>query len=143
MNIDFFLFVRNPVGDGLSTLLLREHIANSLEIIFDIGFVRITLVNPRLTERLTIDLSLSYEDVRSGHTATIPHMAIVELKQDGNSLSTAKRLMRDMRIPPLKVSKYCLGTALTVEAIKKNRMKQKLRDIEKRIGYGRLTLSHA
>lgn len=101
-------------------------------------FVRITLVNPRLTERLTIDLSLSYEDVRSGHTATIPHMAIVELKQDGNSLSTAKRLMRDMRIPPFKVSKYCLGTTLTVDGIKHNRFKEKIREIHKRLS----TLTH-
>lgn len=97
-------------------------------------FVRITLVNPRLTERLTIDLMLSYEDVRSGHTATIPRMAIVELKQDGNTLSVAKRIMRDMRIQPLKVSKYCLGTTLTVDGIKHNRFKLKLRDIEKRLG---------
>ena len=96
-------------------------------------FVRITLVNPHLTERLTIDLALSYEDVRTGRAATIEHMAIVELKQDGNTLSTAKRIMRDMRIPPLKVSKYCLGTTLTVEGIKSNRFKQKIRDIEKRL----------
>jgi hypothetical protein len=70
-------------------------------------------------------------------------MAIIEIKQDGNIRSSMKDILRQMRITPLKVSKYCLGTALTVEAIKKNRMKQKLRDIEKRIGYGRLTLSHA
>lgn len=97
-------------------------------------FVRITLVNRLLTERLTIDLALGYEDVRSHSAATVRHMAIVELKQDGNSVSTLKLIMRDMRIAPLKVSKYCLGTALTVDDIKKNRFKLKLRDIEKRLG---------
>lgn len=97
-------------------------------------FTRITLVNKELTERLTIDLCLSYEDVRKRRTATIEQMAIVELKQDGNTLSTMKRILRDMRIAPLKVSKYCLGTALTVEGIKKNRFKLKLRDIRKRLG---------
>ena len=96
-------------------------------------FVRITLVNTRLTERLTIDLALSYEDVRSGNSAAIERMAIVELKQDGNTLSTAKRLLRDMRIQPLKVSKYCLGTTLTVEGIKNNRFKEKIREIHKRL----------
>jgi hypothetical protein len=101
-------------------------------------FVRITLVNPRLTERLTIDLMLSYEDVRSGRTASIPRMAIVELKQDGNTLSVAKRIMRDMRIQPLKVSKYCLGTTLTVDGIKHNRFKEKIREIHKRLS----TLTH-
>lgn len=97
-------------------------------------FTRITLVNKELTERLTIDLCLSYEDVRTRRTAAIPRMAIVELKQDGNTLSTMKHILRDMRIAPLKVSKYCLGTALTVEGIKKNRFKLKLRDIRKRLG---------
>ena len=96
-------------------------------------FVRITLVNPRLTERLTIDLSLEYEDMRSHATASIARMAIVELKQDGNTLSELKSIMRDMRIQPLKVSKYCLGTTLTVEGIKHNRFKEKLRYIAKRL----------
>lgn len=96
-------------------------------------FVRITLVNPCLTERLTIDLALEYEDVRSHTTASIPRMAIVELKQDGNTLSELKRIMRDIRIQPLKVSKYCLGTTLTVEGIKHNRFKEKLRNITKHL----------
>ncbi len=96
-------------------------------------FTRITLVNPELSERLTIDLGLSYEDVRTHRIAAIPSMAIVELKQDGNTLSMMKRILRDMHIAPLKVSKYCLGTALTVEDIKKNRFKLKIRDIEKRL----------
>lgn len=97
-------------------------------------FVRITLVNAALTERLTIDLDLQYIDARSGRQASIPSMAIVELKQDGLYSSTMKRLLRDMRIPPLKVSKYCLGTMLTVEGIKNNRFKERLRAIEKRLG---------
>ena len=96
-------------------------------------FTRITLVNPELTERLTIDLGLSYEDLRTRSVGAIRSMAIVELKQDGNTLSTMKRILRDMHIAPLKVSKYCLGTALTVEGIKKNRFKLKIRDIEKRL----------
>lgn len=97
-------------------------------------FVRITLVNPHLTERLTIDLALEYEDMRSHTTASVPQMAIVELKQDGNTHSALKSIMRDLRIQPLKVSKYCLGTTLTVEGIKHNRFKEKLRDIAKRLG---------
>ena len=97
-------------------------------------FVRITLVNPRLTERLTIDLALEYQDVRSDTHAAIPTMAIVELKQDGSITSDLKRTMLDMRICPLKVSKYCLGTTLTVDGIKHNRFKEKLRNIAKRLG---------
>lgn len=99
-------------------------------------FVRITLVNPKLTERLTIDLALRYKDMRSDTEASIPGMAIVELKQDGNIQSSAKLMMRDMHIAPLKVSKYCLGTTLTVEGIKSNRFKAKVRDIEKHLQKG-------
>lgn len=97
-------------------------------------FVRITLVNATLNERSTIDLDLRYEDVRRGHSVAIDGMVILEVKQDGLARSTMKDILRDMRIPPLKVSKYCLATALTVDDIKKNRYKLKLRDIEKRLG---------
>ena len=97
-------------------------------------FSRITLVNSSLSERLTIDMSLSYEDMRSGHCASVERMAIVELKQDGRMGSAMRDILQSMRIPPLKVSKYCLGTVLTVEGVKKNRFKVKLRDIEHRLG---------
>jgi hypothetical protein len=97
-------------------------------------FSRITLVNSSLSERLTIDMSLCYEDMRSGRSASIEGMAIVELKQDGRTASIVRDILLDMRIPPLKVSKYCLGTVLTVEGIKKNRYNLKLRDIEHRLG---------
>ena len=106
-------------------------------------FVRITIVNPRLTERVTIDLSLRYEDVRSGCSTEVEGMAIVEVKQDGNTASEIKSILRDMRVMPFRVSKYCLGTALTVEGIKRNRLQQKLRDIEKRLGYGRVHIYRA
>jgi len=97
-------------------------------------FLRTTLVNATLTERITIDLDLHYRDMRSGRAATIEGMAILELKQDGLTRSTMKDMLRDMRIPPLKVSKYCLATVLTVEGIKHNRFKERLREIEKRLG---------
>ena len=60
-------------------------------------------------------------------------MAIVEIKQDGNTSSMMKLMLRDMRIAPLKVSKYCLGTTLTVDNIKSNRFKEKIREIDKRL----------
>ena len=96
-------------------------------------FTRITLVNPTLTERITIDLDLSYEDARSHKSGSVERMAIVEIKQDGNTASELKLMLRDMHITPLKVSKYCLGTTLTVEGIKCNRFKAKLRAINKRL----------
>ena len=105
-------------------------------------FTRITLVNHELTERITIDLDLRYEDVRSGRSAAVRGMAIVEVKQEGTATSAIKRILSSLRIQPLKISKYCLGTSLTVEGIKRNRMQQKLRTIEKRIGYNRVIINN-
>lgn len=96
-------------------------------------FVRITIVNPELTERITIDLDLEFTDLRSGTTGKIEGMSIIEIKQDGNIRSKAKDILNTLRIKPMRVSKYCLGTALTVDGIKRNRMKEKIREIEKRI----------
>ena len=116
--------------------LLSEHshyTAESVTPALATRFTRITLVNPTLTERITIDLELSYEDVRSGKMGCVERMAIFEIKSDGNIESLTKRILRDMHIAPLKVSKYCLGTSLTVEGIKRNRFKAKIRTIEKRL----------
>ena len=113
-----------------------EHARYACEVLspaLSTRFVRITLVNGDLTERLTIDLDLHYRDMRSGRESTIERMAIVELKQDGRRASAIKDILRRMRIMPLKVSKYCLGTTLTVEDIRRNRFKEKLREIEKQL----------
>jgi len=40
-------------------------------------------------------------------------------------------IMLSQRLHPLKISKYCIGTALTTPGIKKNRFKAKIRKIEK------------
>ena len=105
-------------------------------------FVRITLVNPMLTERVTIDLGLEYSDLMGGRNAAIEGMTIVEIKQDGNTTSTAKEILLGLRVKPMRISKYCLGTALTVEGIKRNRMLQKIRNIEKRIGYNKIVINN-
>ena len=94
-------------------------------------FHRITLVNKAKTERLTIDLDLVWENVVSGETKTFPELVIVELKRDGNVPSKMTHIMLDLRIHPLKISKYCIGTALTMPGLKKNRFKSKIRKIVK------------
>ena len=129
---EFGSFAQNR---GAQSLLAEysHYTAEELMPALTTRFTRITLVNPTLTERTTIDLDLSYEDMRSGRHDRIEHMAIVEIKQDGNTSSMMKLILRDMRIAPLKVSKYCLGTTLTVDNIKSNRFKEKIREIDKRL----------
>ena len=94
-------------------------------------FHRITLVNRDKTERLTIDLDLVWENVLTGEKKTFPELVIVELKRDGNAPSVMTKIMLDLHIHPFKISKYCIGTALTTPGVKQNRFKAKIRKIEK------------
>ncbi len=96
-------------------------------------FERITLVNPAKTERLTIDINLSWKNEQTGLTASLPNLVIIELKRDGRTPSEMQRILRDQRIRPLKMSKYCIGTTLTNPSAKSNRFKEKLKRINKRI----------
>ena len=94
-------------------------------------FHRITLVNKAKTERLTIDMNLVWDNVITGESKTYDNLVIIELKRDGTAPSRMTDIMLDLRIHPLKISKYCIGTALTTPDIKKNRFKSKIRKIEK------------
>ena len=94
-------------------------------------FKRITLVNKAKTERLTIDMNLIWDNVVSGERKTYDDLVIVELKRDGNVPSKMTDIMLSQRIHPLKISKYCIGTALTTPGLKRNRFKAKIRKIEK------------
>ena len=94
-------------------------------------FHRITLVNKAKTERLTIDMDLVWENIVSGESKTFPELVIIELKRDGNVPSKMTQIMLSQRLKPLKISKYCIGTALTTPGLKKNRFKKKIRLIEK------------
>ena len=94
-------------------------------------FHRITLVNKAKTERLTIDMDLVWDNVVSGEVKTYDKLVIVELKRDGNVPSPMIGIMLNLRVKPLKISKYCIGTALTTPGLKRNRFKKKIRSIEK------------
>ena len=98
-------------------------------------FHRITLVNKAKTERLTIDMDLVWDNVVSGEKKTFSDLVIIELKRDGNVPSKMTHIMLDHRIHPLKISKYCIGTALTTPGIKKNRFKSKIRKIVKMVSF--------
>ncbi len=94
-------------------------------------FERITLVNHAKTERLTIDTALRWENVRTGQTAALGDAVVVELKRDGNQPSGMLDILRSLRIKPMKISKYCIGIALTDPAVKNNRFRPKLRKLAK------------
>lgn len=104
-----------------------ESLSPNLQTAFD----RFTLVNFEKTERLTIDCNLHFNNFVSGATASMDPLVIMELKQDGRARSLLKEVLFDLRIKPYKISKYCIGTAMTRPEVKQNRFKKKIRRINK------------
>ena len=104
-----------------------ESLLPNLETSFD----RFTLVNFEKTERLTIDTNLNFKNFLAGTTASMDDLVIMELKQDGRAHSLLKEVLFDLRIKPYKISKYCIGTAMTRPDVKQNRFKKKIRRINK------------
>lgn len=93
-------------------------------------FTRMTLVNKLASERVTLDVGLSfYTDSRS---IRLNEIAIAELKMESNDYSSPFwREMRDQRVQPGSFSKYALGVALLYEGIKKNTLKPRIFWVEK------------
>ena len=94
-------------------------------------FYRITLVNRNKTERLTIDMNLAFRNPSTGRERCLDDLVIIELKQDGYISSFAKKQLSDLRIHPVGISKYCLGTILTVPEVKSNRFKGRMIQLNK------------
>ena len=95
------------------------------------SFNRITLVNREKTERVTIDVNLAFRNPTDGTEKQVDDLVIIEVKQTGFLPSIAKGVLSDMRIQPMRISKYCLGTILTAPDVKRNRFKEKLIKINK------------
>lgn len=102
---------------------------DSLLLQLETAFDRFTLVNFEKTERLTIDCNLVFRNFTAGTTASMDDLVIMELKQDGRAYSLLKTVLFDLRIKPYKISKYCIGTAMTRPEVKQNRFKKKIRRI--------------
>ncbi|MDO4756030.1 MAG: polyphosphate polymerase domain-containing protein [Parabacteroides sp.] len=94
-------------------------------------FSRITLVNKNLTERLTIDIHLRFQNLTTDMTCRLEGLAIIELKRDGKNFSPILDILRRLHIHPAKFSKYCIGMVLTDTELKSNRFKPRLRMIDK------------
>ena len=103
--------------------LLEQKIENS--------FHRITLVNKAMTERLTIDTDLSFQNLTTGMKCSLPKLAIIELKRDGLQPSPILPMLRELRIHPGGFSKYCIGEALTNPSLRTNRLKPRLQQLKK------------
>jgi len=87
-----------------------------------VNYVRITFVNKRSQERLTIDTGLHF--VEDGRKVEYSGLVIAEVKQ-GNGLDKSPfiALMKSNGIRENSISKYCLGVISLHPEVKQNRFK--------------------
>jgi len=112
-------FMRSQVGSDLILLpKLWTH------------FSRITLVAANCMERVTVDYALEFRSGDRHHA--LPGLVIAEVKQERDRRdSVIREQLRNQRVNPLRMSKYCLGTLLLNPQLKSNRFKPTLRAIQK------------
>lgn len=94
-------------------------------------FRRITLVDKELTERITLDTYLSFQNLSTKQSETVEDLVIIEIKQDGDGKSHFRQYLNEIRINSGSMSKYCLGMMLVNPDLKSNGFKNKLRKINK------------
>lgn len=95
------------------------------------NFHRITYVNNRLTERITIDLHLKFYNYHTGKERMLNDVVILELKQDGCQHSDFRDILMRLRIKQRPFSKYCMGTVMTNSEVKHNRFKERINLLQK------------
>lgn len=94
------------------------------------SFDRITLVNTKEIERLTLDLNLTFE--WHDKKRAFEHIVVAELKQENvNRNSLFYSLMKKNTVRPNSISKYCVGGIALNPELKGNNFKDKFILIDK------------
>jgi hypothetical protein len=119
------------LADKKSRKFLKQKVERYKDIVpvIKVLYSRTTLVNKDFSERLTIDTGLKF--MNGGQVADFADLCIIELKQDKSSKSFIREVLREHRIFESSLSKYCLGVATLYPEVKKNNIKQKIREIKK------------
>ena len=122
--------------EGKSTSLLQEKTGFSPEnlkpVIWD-TYTRMTFSSKDLSERLTIDMNLRYNN--EVNEKEYHDLIIAEIKQSKATGSDFHLLMKKHKIPTMSISKYCLGMINLYKGIKSNNFKWKMLRINKILKY--------
>ncbi|MBK8808970.1 MAG: polyphosphate polymerase domain-containing protein [Bacteroidales bacterium] len=107
--------------------------AEDLLPISEVRYIRLTFVNIANGERVTVDYNLQVNMFNHNEQSEdFDHICIIEVKRDKNSgISGIADILLKHRVTSNGMSKYCIGLAAVSDDIKKNRFKQKLRNLEK------------
>lgn len=110
---------------------------NLLHESIQVNYTRLTLASKKSAERVTIDTGLEF--VNGSKKVSIPDLVIAEVKQDKSCSSAFKQVMNTMHLRKGSISKYCFGIMSLYNNVKKNRFKEKIRQIQKRTNYHAIT----
>ena len=106
--------------------------ADSIHPVLLNRFSRITLASIESRERITIDFNITFSDFNGNASITFPWLAIVEFKKESYSDSLSFRsLIKNVSAYPTSFSKYCIGSSLLNDSLKKNMIKRKILLIKK------------
>lgn len=117
---------------------LAEHlpddvIPQSLKAVIQNHFHRITLVRKDMGERCTIDCELGFKTPDDSNTET-QGFSMVELKHEaGAPKSPLQKVLAHNGIKQASFSKYCIGRVLSMQPVKYNLFKERIRTIQKRL----------
>lgn len=133
--------IKDRIQTQLPVMDMRGDMAAWLQEIFPVNscclepklwntFTRLTLVNKKYPERVTLDVDLAFQ--ANNCVIHLDNLVIAELKMDVcNQRSPFWEQMRAQHIRPNGFSKYCIGVAMTYDHVKKNALKPKLHWIYK------------
>jgi hypothetical protein len=94
-----------------------------LSVILTNRFNRITLVNLKLKERVTLDFNLSFSDEKQN--AELSGLVIIEIKQNRlNMQSPVFKMLKEYGVRRESISKYCLGVSVLNRHHKLNNFKK-------------------
>ena len=106
-------YVDDIIGDSLKVIPIQW-----------INFSRITLVHKQQKERLTIDVNLDYHN--DDFSGDLRKLIIAEVKQERMSRSSDFiRIAKEMKIYPIRISKYCYSSMQLDSSLKMNSFKEK------------------
>lgn len=134
--------IETPFGDSMKLNVIKEFVARNSNLdptrlihsLFN-DFYRITLVNKRMTERVTIDFDISFRNFINGVERELSGLGVIEIKRDGNTPSPVSDILTDMRVHPARFSKFCIGCLITDKEMKRNNFKSDLIKMDKLTDY--------
>jgi hypothetical protein len=94
-----------------------------LRAVLRVDYQRITLVNHDGTERVTLDLNISFHN--NSDRCAFSHVVIAEVKQDKSCASRFTELMKNEQFRKGSLSKYCIGIISLYPHVRYNRFKRR------------------